>query len=79
MAAGQTCGRLNGRTELVREGSVSQRNGDKARFNRLRKSKIFRRKTIREFRKTLENNATRPTLAAPALVSITPLTVEPTG
>jgi hypothetical protein len=58
---------------------LSQRNGDKARFGRLRKRKILLRKRIREFRKKLEENAARPTLAAPELVSITSLTIEPTG
>jgi hypothetical protein len=55
---------------------VSERNGDKARFGRLRKRRILLRKRIREFRKKLENNVTRPTLAAPELVSITSLTLE---
>jgi len=58
---------------------VSERNGDRARFGRLRKRKILLRKSIREFRKKLENNATRATLAAPELVSMTSLTIEPTG
>jgi hypothetical protein len=58
---------------------VSERNGDKARFGRERKRKTLQRKRIRELRKALENNATRPTLATPELVSITSLTLEPTG
>ena len=58
---------------------MSERNGDKARFNRLRKRKILLRKTIREFRKKLENSASRPTLVVPESVTITSLTVEPTG
>ena len=58
---------------------MSQRNGDKARFARLRMRKILLRKGIREFRNKLENNATRTTIAAPELVSITSLTIEPTG
>ena len=58
---------------------MSERNGDKARFSRLRKRKILLRMTIREFRKKLESSASRPTLAAPELVSITSPTVEPTG
>ncbi len=65
MAAGQTCGRLNGRTELVREGSVSQRNGDKARFNRLRKRKVLLRKQTREFRRALEAKPPGTESAAP--------------
>jgi hypothetical protein len=58
---------------------VSEWNGDKARFGRLRKRKILLRKSIREFRKKLENTTTRPTLAAPELVSIVPAMVESTG
>ena len=58
---------------------MSERNGDKARFSRLRKRKILLRKTLREFRKKLENSASRPILAAPELVSIASLTVEPAG
>ena len=58
---------------------MSERNGDKARFGRERKRKILERKRIRDLRKALENNATRPTLAAPELVSITSPTIEPTG
>jgi len=33
---------------------MSERNGDKSRFGRLRKQKILRRKQSRELRKTLE-------------------------
>jgi hypothetical protein len=58
---------------------VSERNGDKARFGRERKRKIHERKRIRDLRKALENNAIRPTLAVPELVSATSLTIEPTG
>lgn len=58
---------------------MSEWNGDKARFGRLRKRKILLRKSVREFRKKLENTTTRPTLAAPELVSITSVMVESTG
>ena len=58
---------------------MSERNGDKARFSRLRKRKLVLRKTIREMRQTLEDCASRPTLAEPEFVSITSLTVEPAG
>ena len=58
---------------------MSERNGDKARFGRERKRRIHERKRIRDLRKALENNATTPALAAPELVSITSLTLEPTG
>lgn len=44
---------------------MSRRNGDKSRFGRERKQKIVRRKRAREFRKDLENKATRIALAAP--------------
>ena len=54
-------------------------NGDKARFGQLRKRKILLHWRMREFRNKLENNATMPTLAAPDLVGITPLTIGPTG
>jgi hypothetical protein len=33
---------------------VSERNGDKSRFGRLRKQKLLRRKNSRELRKALE-------------------------
>ena len=56
---------------------MSERNGDKARFGRERKRRTFDRKRIRELRKELENIVPRPTLAAPELVSITSLTLEP--
>ena len=56
---------------------MSVRNGDKAMFGRERKRKIHERQRIREFRKRLEINAPRPTLAAPELVSITSLALEP--
>jgi hypothetical protein len=58
---------------------VSERNGDKSRFGRERKRKIHERKRIRDLRKALENNAIRPTLAVPELVSVTSLTLEPIG
>ena len=58
---------------------MSERNGDKARFGGERKRKIHERKRIRELRKALEKNVGSPALAAPELVSITSLTIEPTG
>jgi len=58
---------------------MSVRNGDKARFGRERKRRISERQRIRELRKALENNAPRTTLAAPELVSITSLALEPAG
>ena len=56
---------------------MSVRNGDKARFGRERKRKIHERQRIRELRKAMESRASRPTLAAPELVSITSLALEP--
>jgi hypothetical protein len=37
------------------EGNVSERNGDKARFHRQRKSKILHRTRIRELREGIED------------------------
>jgi hypothetical protein len=44
----------------LREGFMSQRNGDKARFDRQRKKKFLHRKRIRELRKgqALQNKPT---------------------
>jgi len=58
---------------------MSVRNGDKARFGRERKRRISERKRIRELRKALENDAPRPTLAAPELVGVASLALEPAG
>ena len=57
---------------------MSEWNGDKARFARLRKRKILVRNSVREFMKKLENTPTRPTLGAPELVSIAPAMVDST-
>jgi len=45
------------------EGTVSERNGDKARFGRERKRRILRRESIRGFRKALEKKEPRATSA----------------
>jgi len=58
---------------------VAPINGDKARFGQRRERKILLRRRMREVRKKLKNSATGPTLAAPELVGITPLTIGPTG
>ncbi len=42
---------------------MSEKNGDKARFGRERKRKIYERKRIRELRKTLANSPTRAKVA----------------
>jgi hypothetical protein len=70
---------LNRSAEFAKEGIVSVRNGDKARFGRLRKRKILERKRIRELWKALENNATRTTIAASDSGSAVSLTLEPIG
>ena len=58
---------------------MSVRNGDKARFGRERRRRVYERKRIRELRKALENNAPRPTLAAPELVGVASVALEPAG
>ena len=57
---------------------MSVRNGDKARFGRLRKQKILLRKRIREMREAMENK-TRTTIVASEQNGTTPLTLDPTG
>jgi hypothetical protein len=79
MASGQTGGGLSECRGLAKEGRVSQRNGDKARFGRERKRNILFRKRIREFRKKLEDKPTRSTLAAPESVRLTSLAIAPSG
>ena len=58
-------------------GSVSERNGDKSRFGRERKRKIQERKRIREFRKALEDDATRITIAVSVVDGTASLTLVP--
>lgn len=50
------------RVEGKKENTVSQDNGDKARFSRERKKKALKRKTNRELKKTL--GMTKPPKAA---------------
>ena len=50
---------------LKREGTVSERNGDKARFGRERKRKILERGRIRDLWKALENKPARIKSAEP--------------
>lgn len=64
---------------LAKEGPVSEKNGDKARFGRERKRKILERKRIRELRKSLASNATRTTIAASELAGAVSVTPEPIG
>jgi hypothetical protein len=50
--------------ELAKESVMSVRNGDKARFGRLRKQKIRLRNRIRKLRETLESKSARTAIAA---------------
>ena len=43
---------------------MSARNGDKARFGRLRKQKILLRKHVREMRDAMENKPARSAMVA---------------
>jgi hypothetical protein len=45
-----------GLSAIEREGNVSERNGDKARFQRERKRKVLHRMRIRELRKALKQS-----------------------
>jgi hypothetical protein len=65
MGPSQTGCRLKESTRLAEGGTVSERNGDKARFGRQRKRRIFERKRTRELRKALvlEDKTTRTTSA----------------
>ncbi len=57
---------------------MSVRNGDKARFGRLRKQKILLRKRIREMREAMETK-TRTSIVASEQNGTTPLTLVPMG
>ena len=63
MGPGQINSGLNLNIGLTKEATVSERNGDKARFGRERRRKILRRKLTREVRKALETKQTSPTNA----------------
>jgi hypothetical protein len=65
MASSQTGGCLNACAGLAKEESLSQTNGDKARFNREQKRKVLRRKISREFRKAVEGKTTGTAIVAP--------------
>ena len=49
--------------EIAREETMSQRNGDKARFGRQLYQKILLRKHMRELRKALAGKAPEPAVA----------------
>ena len=57
---------------------MSARNGDKARFGRLRKQKVLLRKRNREMREAMEIK-TRTTIVASEQNGTTPLTPDPMG
>ena len=57
---------------------MSVRNGDKARFGRLRKQKILLRKRIREMREAVENK-TGTTIVASEQNGAPPLALDPLG
>ena len=63
MGPSQISSGLNLNIGLTKEATVSERNGDKARFGRERRRKILRRKLTREVRKALETKQTSPTNA----------------
>jgi len=63
MGPSQISSGLNLTIGLTKEATVSERNGDKARFGRERRRKILRRKLTREVRKALETKQTSPTNA----------------
>jgi hypothetical protein len=44
---------------------MSARNGDKARFGRLRKRKLLQRKHIREMRDAMQKHAAKSAMVAP--------------
>jgi hypothetical protein len=48
----------------AKEGIVSQRNGDKARFGKQRQSKLLRRKRLREAWKAMSHENTTTTIQA---------------
>ena len=51
MGSSQISGGLHTSIGVAKEGTVSERNGDKSRFGRERKRKIYERKRIRDLRK----------------------------
>ena len=80
MGSSQTSGCLHASIGVAKEGTVSERNGDKSRFGRERKRKIHERKRIRDLRKALEDGVPEPKTTAleqesvesPALVTVGP-------
>jgi len=58
---------------------MSARNGDKARFGRLRKRKIHLRQRIRDMRGAMESKSARAAIVALSSEGTAALTVEPMG
>jgi hypothetical protein len=56
---------------------MSVRNGDKARFGRLRKHRILLRKRLREMRDTMENKTARTAIAASEYDGTCSLSLKP--
>ena len=65
MGSSQVGRHLNRSAEFAKEEVMSERNGDKARFGRLRKRKILLRKRSREMRDAMESKTTRAAIAVP--------------
>jgi len=58
---------------------MSVRNGDKARFGRLRKQKILLRKRIREIRDAMGSKATTTAIASSEHDATSSRSLKPTG
>jgi hypothetical protein len=58
---------------------MSVRNGDKARFGRLRKQRILLRKRIREVRDATDGKTTTPAIAASEHDSTSSRSLKPAG
>ncbi len=58
---------------------MSVRNGDKARFGRLRKQKILLRKRTREMRGAMENKTARTAIAASEYEGTSSPSLKPMG
>ncbi len=58
---------------------MSARNGDKARFGRLRKQKVHLRQRIRDMRAAMGSNTVRAAIVASPPEGTAPLPIEPMG
>ena len=79
MGRSEVGGHLNRSAEFAQEAMVSLRNGDKARFGRLRKRKILLRKRIREMRDAMKNKTTGIAIPECKDASPTSLTLDSIG